>query len=67
MLRTKGLGLPSQAFVSWNGYIESFNGRLRDECLNLHLFWSLTQPGAQLDLFNLVKEIGDLEEDGEEM
>jgi integrase-like protein len=25
-----------------NGYIESFNGRLRDECLNLHLFWSLT-------------------------
>jgi putative transposase len=24
-----------------NGYIESFNGRLRDECLNLHLFWSL--------------------------
>jgi putative transposase len=25
-----------------NGYIESFNGRLRDECLNIHLFWSLT-------------------------
>jgi putative transposase len=22
-----------------NGYIESFNGRLRDECLNLHPFW----------------------------
>ena len=21
-----------------NGYINSFNGRLRDECLNLHLF-----------------------------
>ena len=31
-----------------NGYIESFNGRLRDECLNLHLFWSLahTRFGA---------------------
>ena len=25
-----------------NGYIESFNGRLRDECLNIELFWSLT-------------------------
>lgn len=26
-----------------NGYIESFNGRLRDECLNINNFWSLTQ------------------------
>jgi putative transposase len=26
-----------------NGYIESFNGRLRDECLNITLFWALTQ------------------------
>ncbi|MBF6150375.1 IS3 family transposase, partial [Nocardia nova] len=25
-----------------NGYIESFNGRLRDECLNINSFWSLT-------------------------
>jgi transposase InsO family protein len=25
-----------------NGYIESFNGRLRDECLNINLFWSIT-------------------------
>ena len=25
-----------------NGYIESFNGRLRDECLNINLFWFLT-------------------------
>ena len=24
-----------------NGYIESFNGRLRDECLNINVFWSL--------------------------
>ena len=24
-----------------NGYIESFNGRVRDECLNIELFWSL--------------------------
>ena len=24
-----------------NPFIESFNGRFRDECLNLHLFWSL--------------------------
>ena len=26
-----------------NGYIESFNGRVRDECLNINLFWSLIQ------------------------
>lgn len=26
-------GWPTQ-----NGYIESFNGRLRDECLNQHIF-----------------------------
>jgi putative transposase len=26
-----------------NGYIESFNGRVRDECLNINEFWSLTQ------------------------
>ncbi|GIH20901.1 integrase [Rugosimonospora africana] len=26
-----------------NGYVESFNARLRDECLNINLFWSLTQ------------------------
>ena len=28
-----------------NGFVESFNGRLRDECLNEHLFESL--PGAR--------------------
>lgn len=26
-----------------NGYIESFNSRVRDECLNINMFWSLTQ------------------------
>jgi transposase InsO family protein len=26
-----------------NGYIESFNARVRDECLNITMFWSLTQ------------------------
>ena len=25
-----------------NAFAESFNGRLRDECLNIELFWSLT-------------------------
>ena len=24
-----------------NGYIESINGRVRDECLNINSFWSL--------------------------
>jgi putative transposase len=31
-----------------NGFIESFNGRLRDECLNTHLFWSLEDAHAKL-------------------
>jgi len=26
-----------------NGYVESFNGRVRDECRNINIFWSLTQ------------------------
>jgi transposase InsO family protein len=25
------------------GYIESFNARIRDECLNINIFWSLAQ------------------------
>ncbi|MFF5208070.1 integrase core domain-containing protein [Streptosporangium sp. NPDC000396] len=25
-----------------NGYIESFNSRIHDECLNIDIFWSLT-------------------------
>ena len=25
-----------------NGYVESFNSRVRDECLNINSFWSLT-------------------------
>ena len=32
-----------------NAYVESFNGRVRDECLNLHWFQSLEQ--ARLILF----------------
>jgi putative transposase len=26
-----------------NGYLESFNSRIRDECLNINSFWSLAQ------------------------
>ncbi len=26
-----------------NGYVESFNARIRDECLNINIFWSLAQ------------------------
>lgn len=35
-------GKPNQ-----NAYIESFNGRLRDECLNEHWFLNLAQAQAQ--------------------
>ena len=47
-----------QAGVKWdfirpgkpveNGYIESFNGRLRDECLNAHVFASITEAQTVL-------------------
>ncbi len=26
-----------------DGYVESFNSRIRDECLNINIFWSLAQ------------------------
>lgn len=29
-----------------NGYIESFNGRLRDECLNVEVFFNLAEARA---------------------
>jgi len=34
-----------------NGYIESFNGRLRDECLNTHLFFSVADAREKLELW----------------
>lgn len=32
-----------------NGYIESFNGRFRDECLNLNWFLSLADAQRKVD------------------
>lgn len=32
-----------------NGYIESFNGRLRDECLNAEIFFDLTDAREKLE------------------
>jgi putative transposase len=34
-----------------NGYIESFNGRLRDECLNVEVFFSMTDARRKLALW----------------
>ncbi len=34
-----------------NGYGESFNGTLRDECLNLHAFASVAEAQLQVDAF----------------
>ncbi|XHR31058.1 MAG: integrase core domain-containing protein [Chthoniobacteraceae bacterium] len=31
-----------------NGFIERFNGRLRDECLNMELFWSIDAAREKL-------------------
>lgn len=36
-----------------NALIESFNGRLRDECLNVHQFASLAEAQAILDAWRL--------------
>jgi putative transposase len=36
-----------------NCFIESFNGRLRDECLNQHWFWSLTDARQIIETWRL--------------
>jgi hypothetical protein len=34
-----------------NGYIESFNGRLRDECLNVEVFFAVAAVREKLELW----------------
>ena len=36
-----------------NGFIESFNGRLRDECLNTHLFWSIEDACEKMETWRV--------------
>ena len=36
-----------------NSHIESFNGRLRDECLNVHQFFSLADARAKLETWRV--------------
>jgi len=36
-----------------NGYMESFNGKLRDECLNEHVFASLAEARASIEAWRL--------------
>jgi putative transposase len=36
-----------------NSHIESFNGRLRDECLNVHQFLSLADAQAKLEAWRI--------------
>lgn len=36
-----------------NGFVESFNGRLRDECLNEHLFHSLVQARRIIEAWRI--------------
>jgi putative transposase len=36
-----------------NAFIESFNGRLRDECLNLHWFWSVADARRIVEAWRL--------------
>jgi transposase InsO family protein len=34
-----------------NGFVESFHGKLRDECLNEEIFWSRAEAQVVLDLY----------------
>lgn len=47
-----------------NGYIESFNGRLRDECLNVNVFVGITDAQEKLNVwrddYNQVRPRGSL-------
>ena len=36
-----------------NAFVESLIGRLRDECLNEHLFWSLPAARRALELWRV--------------
>ena len=36
-----------------NGFIESFNGRLRDECLNTPLFWSIEDACEKIETWRV--------------
>ena len=36
-----------------NAFIESFNGRLRDECLNVHQFTSLAEARAIIEVWRV--------------
>ena len=37
-----------------NGYVESFNGKLRDECLNEEIFFSRAEAQVIVDWFRTV-------------
>jgi hypothetical protein len=49
-----------------NGYIESFNSRMRDECLNVHVFFTLVNVSEKFELwresYNQVRPHGALED-----
>ena len=36
-----------------NGFIESFNGRLRDECLNVHWFETIDDAKAKIEAWRV--------------
>jgi putative transposase len=36
-----------------NGFVESFNGRLRDECLNEHLFANLNEARQIIEAWRI--------------
>ena len=49
----RAIGLHSTGRPWKNAFIESFNGRLRDECLNVHQFTSLADAQAVIEAWRV--------------
>ncbi len=48
--RREGLKVPQKQPSPWeNGYVESFNGKLRDELLNREIFYTLTEAKVLIE------------------
>jgi transposase InsO family protein len=64
-LRSLGTGtLYIEPGSPWeNGYCESFNGKLRDECLNGELFYSLKEAQIVIEQWRAGRRLGSRKED----
>jgi putative transposase len=49
----RGSGLQPVRQTVDNCYVESFNGRLRDECLDIHWFLSIEDSRAKIEAWRM--------------